>query len=175
MTLYLPIAPPGAGKSTLAHSMVKAGFFTQDAIVEPDHYRWVLAGDKQVQDCNGVVFSIVDRIVTERLRRKLDVYVDATNLVRNNITGYISHARAFNHEIILMPTLLSAEKIMSRNTTYHRENTNSVVPEHAMHKMIWRLHSFDLDAQTGEVARVEFLEDMQEYCDDLIFDQGVIK
>jgi predicted kinase len=81
-TLYLPIAPPGAGKSTLASLMVDAGILDRDAVVCPDDFRRLLTGDENSQEENDLVFSLIQRIVEKRLSNGLDVYLDATNIGR---------------------------------------------------------------------------------------------
>ena len=80
MTLYLPIGPPGCGKSTLAEALVLDGLLSPDAIVCPDRYREVLTGSRASQAQNERVFSICNTITAGRLQAGLDVWFDATNL-----------------------------------------------------------------------------------------------
>jgi predicted kinase len=78
--LYLPIAPPGAGKSHLARLMVEAGMLSSDAVVSPDFYRKLLTGDENDQSENDTIFWMVREIVATRTLNGLDTYLDATNL-----------------------------------------------------------------------------------------------
>lgn len=78
MTLYLPVGPPGCGKTTLAQAMIDAGI--PIAVVSPDTLRGVLTGDVADQSESAAAFKIAHEITAIRLNHGLDVYFDATNL-----------------------------------------------------------------------------------------------
>jgi predicted kinase len=78
--LFIPVGPPGCGKTTLAGLAVDAGLLPDVGVVSPDHYRAVLTGNRADQSANVTVFEIVENIVEHRLTRWLDTWVDATNL-----------------------------------------------------------------------------------------------
>jgi predicted kinase len=99
MTLFLPLGPPGAGKTTLANDMLAVGAVMPDAFISPDEMRITLTGKKS-QEENEQVFFLIRRIVDIRLRRGLDVWIDATNL--SGTRGFRQQATAFNHEIIMI-------------------------------------------------------------------------
>jgi predicted kinase len=83
MTLYLPVGPPGCGKSTLADALVADQLLQRDAVVCPDRYREVLTGSRASQKQNERVFSICNTIAVGRMTSGLDVWFDATNLPYN--------------------------------------------------------------------------------------------
>lgn len=77
--VYIPIGPPASGKSTYGEHLVNESEITKTAIVSPDHYRAVLTDDLNDQGCNHPVFRLVEEIIKQRMKRQLDVYLDATN------------------------------------------------------------------------------------------------
>lgn len=138
MTLYLPVGPPGCGKSFLAQQMVAAGIISSHAVIEPDHFREVLTGDMSNQEVNGPVFSIVDKIVFTRIQRDLDVYVDATNLTTKAFDKYVELTKP-EKKVVFIKNDVPNEKCRDRNLARDR-----VVPEHAMEKMFARERGLDL-------------------------------
>lgn len=80
MTLWIPIGPPGCGKSYLAEQLVNAGVFNTRAVVSTDAMRQTLCDDHTCQEENASVFELTRWIAGIRLRRGLDVWYDATNL-----------------------------------------------------------------------------------------------
>jgi len=73
-TIYIPIGPPGCGKSTFASRLVQDGAITFDAIVSPDNFRELLTGDRANQKCNRLVFSLVGDVITSRLNHGVDIF-----------------------------------------------------------------------------------------------------
>lgn len=78
--LYLPVGPPGAGKTTLREWAVENGVIAADSVVCPDDIRLWMTGDRTRQDHNRDVFFVVDQVVKCRSLNGLDIWLDATNL-----------------------------------------------------------------------------------------------
>lgn len=143
--LYLPIAPPAAGKSYTAAKMVENGVLLPDAIVEPDHYRSVMTGDRASQTANGKVFQIVDMIVEERLRCGQDVYLDATNLNTKFRDKMIERVKtASDVSIIALVSLASKELLDERNA-----DRAHPVPQHVLDRMYKEYHLPSLNFPHG--------------------------
>lgn len=117
MTLFLPIGPPGSGKSTLVRSYTESGKLAADAIVCPDEYRVVLTGSKVDQSANHRVFEIVNRIVEERLSRGLDVWLDATNLAPGPRQGQMLVATRYRQPITCIVFDVPMVELRRRNLT----------------------------------------------------------
>lgn len=127
--LYIPMAPPGAGKSYTARKMVENGIIDGDAIVEPDRYREILSGDRACQEVNGRVFKIVDTLVLTRLEQGLDVYLDATNLNRSAFRKLLDRLPG-NVKLTLLTCDVDKDTLYERNRG--REHS---VPEHVIDRM----------------------------------------
>lgn len=119
-TLFLPIAPPAAGKSTLANLMVEAGTIDADAIVCPDTFRRVLTGDTSNQDANGLVFEVVDKVTRSRFQYGLDVYLDATNLNGKGRQDMINRARSVGAQVHAIIWDVTLEECIARNAARDR-------------------------------------------------------
>ena len=128
-TLYMPIAPPGAGKSYTAAKMVRNGILDADAIVEPDRYREILSGDRACQTVNNAVFNIIDEIVLARLYNGLDVYLDATNLNKRARTKLLSRLPPKVHLHVLT---YEGDKDTLYSQNVQRDHP---VPEHVIDRM----------------------------------------
>lgn len=166
MTLYLPVAPPGAGKSTLARLMVQAGKLDADAVISPDHYRKLLTGDENDQSENDTVFSMVREIVTCRTLNGLDVYLDATNLkgaVRKLLRKLPDRQNV--HVVGIDFSDLDVAEVRRRNTSRDRvvpekymdgfiESWNSVCTDYTF----WELFDEGLRASTIAIECERILE-----------------
>lgn len=170
--LYMPIGPPGCGKSTLAERMSLAGLITPDAIVSADHYRYVLTGDQTNQNATLEAFKLVGQITRYRLKAGLDVFLDATNLTAKERDFTISDAIRLGQEVTLMPTTLSEEKIRKNNADTYREQKGTIVPDTVMQRMFSRLENLSLaNWETHAQVTVTPIEEMSEFCEDLLFDR----
>jgi predicted kinase len=74
MTLYIPIGPPGSGKSTLFRHGPSG------RRVCPDEFRLIITDNQADQTENNLVFEICHKITRKRCERGLHTYFDATNL-----------------------------------------------------------------------------------------------
>lgn len=127
--LYLPMAPPAAGKSTTAQILVAMGYLGTETVIEPDYYRELLAGDRTNQSVNNEVFQVVDKIVLTRLSHGLDVYLDATNL-NNRARKQLLNKIPAGTEVIVLVTDISLQEIKRRN-----RNRLHPVSEHVIDRM----------------------------------------
>lgn len=143
--LYIPIAPPGAGKSHLVRQMINEGMITWEAVVSPDEMRKILTGDISDQSSNNAVFEICDRITSVRLKNGLDVFVDATNLRGRHL--YVAGiARAYDQPVtfIAFPPL-SATELFDRC-----EQRGRPIPLDAIGRMVLEMENFDWGVLAGE-------------------------
>lgn len=145
--LYLPIGPPGAGKSYLANLMVESGTLDPDAIVCPDNYRRILTGDASRQFENATAFSICRQIASARLRNGLDVWIDATNLRADWFAEHVDMANKTRTSIttILFDTPL--EECERRNN-----ERPTPVPRDIMDSMFEHYRCLDRSAVPGAVV-----------------------
>lgn len=171
MTLYIPVGPPGCGKSTLARKMVQAQIITPDAVISSDATRKLITGDQTNQDCTSVAFKIIDLIIDYRLSNNLDVYMDATNLTVKPRRLLIELAQKLEQEIVIYLTYLSNHTILARNNSGHRQKKGTVVPDHAMEKMFARLDQASFKGSEYAGITVIQMEDMHEELDDILFDE----
>lgn len=72
--LVVLIAPPGAGKTTLAHRWAPSS-----SVISSDAIRGELCGDESNQAVTAEVFAVLHHRVDERCRRGLTTVVDATS------------------------------------------------------------------------------------------------
>lgn len=148
--LFLPIGPPGSGKSTLCDWALDNNIITFDAVVSPDDIRLWITGDRARQDRNPEVFKIVDIAVYSRLQLGLDVWLDATNMP----------ARDFHspHDKLVRIVFDTPEDVLwQRNTT--RDNP---VPEVVLEQMIsrfkdWKTNHSSEDFVTPEEFKKGFI------------------
>ncbi len=126
--LYLPVGIPGCGKSTLAAALVCMNRLDPLAIVSPDDYREKLTGDAANQEENKTAFLISNLITETRLRRQLDVFVDATNLTSLGQMQALAERRNAEIKVILFT---NTSRAITQNTL--RKNP---VPGSVMTKML---------------------------------------
>ena len=69
------IGPSGSGKTTWAQS-----HFVDNEIVSSDALRAMVGIDESDMTASTVAFDLLERIVAERLRRKLTTVIDTTGL-----------------------------------------------------------------------------------------------
>lgn len=131
MTLYLPIGPPACGKSTLVEGLIRQGWLDEDAVVSTDALRIKLTGDVADQSANGSVFTIVNRMISERLQRGLDVWHDATNLRGEWRTTAIGFAQVHGQPIVCI--LFTANDATCRERNSKRVQP---VPDDVMNTML---------------------------------------
>lgn len=151
--LIVPVAPPGAGKSTLVGTLFGQGLITADAVVCPDEVRVWLTGDGSDQTANRSVFEITDTIIRNRLSRGLDVFMDATNL-RPSDQGELVVMAARNNVPILWVEF--GENIAALAEQRNRERTEGRVPDDVMRVMFERYAQVDWVAlsRLGRVCTV---------------------
>lgn len=135
--LHIPIGIPGCGKSTLATSLVE-----EHQVVCPDDLRLSMTDDMANQSANSAVFDVVRIVVWERIKRGLDTYIDATNLVPSHFMPYIDMTTRVDHDYTIYIHLFNnVDEALSRN-----RKRMMPVPEMAMNRMLSRYRSLDLSS-----------------------------
>lgn len=102
MTLFLPVGPPGCGKSQLAAQMVQRGLITESAVVSTDRLRAVMTGNPTNQAANGPAWEVARTITHTRLEHGLTVYFDATNLNPDWYDKMLAKAHATDHRVLFI-------------------------------------------------------------------------
>lgn len=126
--LILLVGLPGSGKSTYAanHNL---------PTISSDRIRELLLDDVTGQSANGAVFSLVRRLVTDRLKlRRPLTCVDATNLTPKERRPYRLIAARYGASIEAVCFNIPLEVCKERNRIRHRN-----VPEEIMDRMAARL------------------------------------
>lgn len=144
MTLFLPMGPPGSGKTTLRNVALEAGF-PPDGIVCPDDYRRILTGDESNQKASRDAFKWAGVVVDWRMQHGLPTWIDATNLDPVKSWGPFVKGQS----VVLLPTPQlpgAMQECRRRNLTRER-----VVPEHVMDRMIDRYMGLDLRGVVGSL------------------------
>src|SRR5690606_2169856 len=150
-SFYLPIGPPGCGKSTLAAELVTEGVIPLTAIVSPDELRERLTDDRSNQQCNRTAYEIVDRIISYRMKEGLDIYLDATNLRDRDYGAHIHRALTSGYQVSVCLFDMDREEVIRRN-----KERKHVVPDEAMEVMFKRWEAVDL-SQFEDHPRVTIL------------------
>src|SRR5436190_3973482 len=145
--LYLPIGPPGCGKSTLAEAMVANEMLSPHAIVSPDHYREVLTGTKASQKENHAVFAVCRKLIDGRLRNDLDVWVDATNLRSDWFGENVQAAKRHYAHVITVLFELDEAECLRRNA-----KRDQPVPGDVMRQMFEWYKQIDVGRLPGNVV-----------------------
>jgi predicted kinase len=156
--LFLPVGPPGAGKSTLGQLLIQAGIIDHHAIVSPDHFRHVITGNRADQSANDLVFGISHRIVRERMQRHLPVYFDSTN-IRSGWRKEVMEAALLN-QVPIVSILFRVDDATARylNDTEWRREHNQRVPDDVMDLMLERHSALTADQLPGNVLYADVLE-----------------
>lgn len=159
--LYLPIGPPGCGKSSLAKRMARLGVFDWDAVVSPDHYRTILTGKVGDQSENGAVFAICRKIARARMERKLPVYFDSTNLKEDWRADVVNLAAAYEMPVVSIVFILDEKTCRTNNASAHRFHTGARVPDDVM-DMMWETYYKERvsSALPGTIVTADSLESM---------------
>lgn len=137
--IYMPVAAPGAGKSTLAKQMVNAGMITEHAVVSSDHYREVVSDNRQDMDATPDAFFLCNKIIEARLKRSLDVFMDATNLNKKfRDRDLAKYCGEYGQDLTIIVSDLPVEALRERN-----EDRRYVVPSEAFERFYNLQESFD--------------------------------
>ena len=121
-TLIILVGPPGAGKTTYAHTYIEEHPGTVH--LTSDGIRKELHGDETIQDNPGEVFAIMQRRAVDCLNWGYDVIYDATNMTRKDRAGIITACPKFAKiecHIIWSPIDICIERDASRKRTVGKE------------------------------------------------------
>lgn len=146
MTLYLPVGPPGCGKSTLMESLLDSGWLDRDAVVSTDGWRQVLTGDFTCQEANAGVFQICRLVCFYRLKAGLDVWYDATNLRPEWRKDAVEMAHESGQPIVSI--LFTANDAECRTRNSQRERP---VPDDIMDAMLEHRREIRVESLPGQV------------------------
>ena len=123
-TLTILIGIQGSGKSTLAKRIRECD---HPVILEPDAFRWVLAGKPYHQELEDTVWSHVKTTTRVLLRSDQSVILDATNTKRGFRSQWINIAQERVRSVVTASLILTPLDIaLSRN----RERDIPVPVEH---------------------------------------------
>lgn len=132
MTLYLPVGPPGCGKTLLSLELVRQGFISDSAPVSTDEMRRYMTGTTTDQSANEAVWSVARTVAHERLERGLTVYFDATNLNPEWYDKLLAKALDKKHEVLFI--LFDTPYADCRRHNIGRKE--SAIPDTAVERMI---------------------------------------
>jgi predicted kinase len=127
-SLIVLVGPSASGKSTWA-----AKYFAPDEIVSSDTLRAVVGAGEDDQAASTIAFDLLDRIVTERMRRGRTTVIDTTGLDRKSRKGWIDMAREAGVPAHAIVFDTAPEVCERRNETAHRP-----VPKTVLRKQISR-------------------------------------
>lgn len=127
--LIIPIGIPASGKTTGREALIENGFPTE-GIVSPDDYRTILTGSTEDQTANKPVFEIVDTIVYARIKRGLNVYLDATNCLPARRLPYVEFAAQSGVPVVYIRFDTPFDECVQRNEARERS-----VPLHVLERM----------------------------------------
>jgi protein phosphatase len=124
-SLIVLIGAAGAGKSTLAARLFRAG-----EIVSSDALRAVVSGDEGDQRASGVAFRILHGTVSKRLSEGQLTVVDATNTVGSIRRPLISRATAAGVPTYAIVLDLDGARVRLQNAGRSRVVDPEVVERH---------------------------------------------
>lgn len=135
-TLYILSGLPGIGKSTF----LKNNNIPSNMIVSSDYFREMILGNiyemnsgKITKDlspeANGAVFTIMEKIVEEKIKEGLTLFIDSTNVNDQDRVSWIRLAKRhnFNYEILIFDEAIEIAK--ERNS-----NRERYVPDSSIEK-----------------------------------------
>lgn len=142
-TLYILSGPPASGKSTLLKNLLESNIISKDCIVSSDELRIQILGEKYSLDnnnepyshpsenSNDLVFSMIKNIISERCKKGLLTFFDATNINDEVRKEYVNIAKKYNidYEILI---------IHNDNIDLYdnNNNRNKKVKDHVINKFL---------------------------------------
>ena len=133
------IGPSGSGKSTWAEEN-----FDQREIVSSDRLRSVVGTGEDDQAAGTVAFELVDRIVSERARRRLTTVIDTTGLDQGNRARWVGIAHRASLPVYAIVFDTPGDVCEERNASRARP-----IPRAALRKQVSRFRSA-VDEIAGE-------------------------
>ncbi|MFB3050651.1 MAG: TIGR03560 family F420-dependent LLM class oxidoreductase [Acidimicrobiia bacterium] len=134
------IGPSSAGKSTWA-----TDHFAANEVVSSDSLRAVVGIDQDDQQAGAAAFDLLNRIVTERLSRKLTTVIDTTGLNAGNRRRWVAqtHDAGLSCHAILFDT--AAELCEQRNAERTRP-----LPKSVLRKQLARFGTAAIEVETED-------------------------
>jgi len=127
-SLYLTVAIPGAGKTTIAREFVANN--PHVVYLSSDGLRAVLGKSEDDQTVSGQVFEYIRNMTEFFLRNNISVLVDATNYNRSNRASLVGAARRNNAFITAFVSRVPFDVSVARNKQRAR-----VVPDFVLERM----------------------------------------
>lgn len=166
--LYLPVGPPGSGKSSLAMTLRHRGVFDHHAVVSPDYFREALTGKRADQSVNAQVFEICNKIVRARLVRDLPVYYDATNLLPEWREPVVRTAETVGSRVVTFFLKVDPDTCRYLNQHYDREEIGAVVPDGVMDMMLEQYATITPESLPGTIITIDGILDIENAADKVL-------
>jgi predicted kinase len=138
-TLYMPIAPSGAGKSTFLKTL-QSGHpdiltFSWDQLRHEwyDPVDYAVAFKKSTEDAD--FNKKANQVFIGMLKQKKDIYVDNTNLTRKRRAFFVDEARRHGYKTVAITFPVDLETLIARQTT----RLDKTVPEDAVRRQYMSL------------------------------------
>ncbi len=140
MTLYLLIAPSGAGKTSWAR---KKSEETGAIHISSDACRFIVSGSEENQECSPQAFELARKMVSYFLYQEKDVIMDSTALTPRTRSEFVQIGRNFGARVVAVWFKTPIEVCKERN-----KNRSRTVPDDVIDKQFARLvppqhHYFD--------------------------------
>jgi predicted kinase len=153
VTLYLPVGPPGCGKSRLAKGMFgdsgygRKALLAEDAVVSTDQIRKIMTGNPTDQSVNGEAWTVAKTIAHTRLEHGLTVYFDATNLNPDWYDKLLAKAQQREHRVLFI--LFDTDYPTCRGRNLARKEL--AIPDVAVERMIELHRAIRAEDLNGDV------------------------
>lgn len=147
--LVVLIGPSSSGKTTWALEN-----FRPNEVVSSDGLRAMVGIDEDDQQAGTAAFDLLDRIVAERLRRKLTTVIDTTGLYSDNRSAWIDMGHKAGIPVYAVVFDTPEEELYRRNSERTRPLPKNVLGKHVsrMRQTVEALDSEGFDGVIEEQA-----------------------
>lgn len=141
MTLFLPVGPPGCGKSHLSETLRKRKVISEDSVISTDILRLQMTGSVLNQGSNDEVWSVARTMAHTRLKNGLTVYFDATNLNPDWYDKMLAVAKENDHRVLFIYFDTAYDLCRARNG----DREGNAIPDVAVERMITQHAAIDTE------------------------------